>query len=64
MRRKLRASLKRPALCRAFFYPDPSPVREALYRLQREGYLQVHFRSGWRVLPFDFERFEQLYDCC
>jgi len=39
-----------------------TPVREALYRLQREGYLQVHFRSGWRVLPFDFERFEQLYD--
>ncbi len=39
-----------------------TPVREALYRLQREGYVRVHFRSGWSVLPFDFERFEQLYD--
>lgn len=39
-----------------------TPVREALFRLEREGYVQVHFRSGWSVLPFDFERFEQLYD--
>jgi len=39
-----------------------TPLREALYRLQREGYLRVQFRSGWSVLPFDFERFEQLYD--
>lgn len=39
-----------------------TPVRDALYRLQREGYLQVGFRSGWSVRPFDFERFEQLYD--
>ncbi|MBL8481457.1 MAG: GntR family transcriptional regulator, partial [Rhodocyclaceae bacterium] len=39
-----------------------TPVRDALYRLQREGYLQVSFRSGWAVRPFDFDRFEQLYD--
>lgn len=39
-----------------------TPVREALLRLQQEGYVEVLFRNGWRVLPFDFERFEQLYD--
>ena len=39
-----------------------TPVRQALFRLQQEGYVQVLFRSGWRVLPFDFEQFEQLYD--
>jgi DNA-binding GntR family transcriptional regulator len=39
-----------------------TPVRQALYRLQREGYLQVHFRSGWQVNPFDFAHFEELYD--
>jgi len=39
-----------------------TPVREALYRLEREGYLQVMFRSGWRVRPFDFQQFEDLYD--
>jgi DNA-binding GntR family transcriptional regulator len=39
-----------------------TPVRQALARLQQEGYVEVLFRSGWRVLPFDFERFEQLYD--
>jgi DNA-binding GntR family transcriptional regulator len=39
-----------------------TPIRDALYRLEREGYLQVSFRSGWSVRPFDFERFEQLYD--
>jgi len=26
-----------------------TPVREALFRLERDGYLQVHFRSGWSV---------------
>ena len=39
-----------------------TPVREALYRLEREGYLEVLFRSGWRVKPFDFALFENLYD--
>lgn len=39
-----------------------TPVRDALYRLEREGYLQVAFRSGWSVRPFDFKRFDQLYD--
>lgn len=39
-----------------------TPVRDALYRLEREGYLTVAFRSGWRVRPFDFQRFDQLYD--
>jgi DNA-binding GntR family transcriptional regulator len=39
-----------------------TPVREALYQLEREGYVEVLFRAGWRVNPFDFQRFENLYD--
>ncbi|MET0184044.1 MAG: GntR family transcriptional regulator [Achromobacter sp.] len=39
-----------------------TPVRQALYRLEREGFVIVHLRSGWQVRPFDFERFEALYD--
>ncbi len=39
-----------------------TPVREALFRLQREGYVEVLFKSGWQVRPFDFRQFEQLYD--
>ncbi|WP_260998055.1 GntR family transcriptional regulator [Thalassolituus hydrocarboniclasticus] len=39
-----------------------TPVREALYRLERDGFVQVHFRSGWQVRPFDFRYFEDLYD--
>lgn len=39
-----------------------TPVRHALYRLEREGFLQVYFRSGWSVRNFDFDRFDQLYD--
>jgi DNA-binding GntR family transcriptional regulator len=39
-----------------------TPVREALTRLQREGFVEVSFRSGWQVKPFDFNQFEQLYD--
>lgn len=39
-----------------------TPVRQALTRLQQEGHVEVIYRSGWRVLPFDFDKFEQLYD--
>lgn len=39
-----------------------TPVRQALFRLQQEGCVEVLFRSGWRVLPFDFDQFDQLYD--
>ncbi|RWR00890.1 GntR family transcriptional regulator [[Pantoea] beijingensis] len=39
-----------------------TPVRQALFWLEREGYVEVWFRSGWQVRPFDFEYFEELYD--
>jgi DNA-binding GntR family transcriptional regulator len=39
-----------------------TPVREALYRLEREGFLQVHLRVGWSVRPYDFRQFEDFYD--
>jgi len=37
-------------------------VREALLHLQRDGYVDVLYRSGWQVRPFDFKVFENLYD--
>jgi len=39
-----------------------TPARDALYRLEREGYLQVHLRVGWSVRAFDFRQFENSYD--
>ena len=39
-----------------------TPVRDALYRLEREGYLKVHLRVGWSVQQYDFKRFEDFYD--
>lgn len=39
-----------------------TPVRQALFWLQREGYVDVHFRSGWQVREFDFKFFEDLYE--
>lgn len=39
-----------------------TPVRQALFRMQQEGFVEVLFRSGWRVLPLDFDQFEALYD--
>jgi len=39
-----------------------TPVREALFRLEREGYVQVHAKSGWSVRPLDFELLDHLYD--
>ncbi|WP_090125290.1 GntR family transcriptional regulator [Kosakonia arachidis] len=39
-----------------------TPVRQALFWLEHEGYVQVYSRSGWQVKPFDFKYFEALYD--
>jgi DNA-binding GntR family transcriptional regulator len=39
-----------------------TPVREALLRLAREGYVTVEPRSGWQVRPLDFAAFDDLYD--
>jgi DNA-binding GntR family transcriptional regulator len=39
-----------------------TPVREALYRLEREGYLEVQPKSGWRTRQIDFSELDELYD--
>jgi DNA-binding GntR family transcriptional regulator len=39
-----------------------TPMRDALYRLQREGYLEVEFRRGWQVRNLDFAQFDNFYD--
>jgi DNA-binding GntR family transcriptional regulator len=39
-----------------------TPVREALFRLRNEGFLDVESKSGWFVKPIDFARLDQLYD--
>lgn len=44
------------------FKVSRTPVREALYRLCQEGYIEVASKSGWTVRAFDFEYFENLYD--
>jgi DNA-binding GntR family transcriptional regulator len=39
-----------------------TPVRQALYRLHREGFLDVRPRSGWEVKPLNFEQLDALYE--
>lgn len=39
-----------------------TPVREALFRLRNEGYLDLESKAGWFVRPIDFDHLEQLYD--
>lgn len=39
-----------------------TPVRQALYALEQEGYLDVQARSGWQVKPVDFDALEAFYD--
>jgi DNA-binding GntR family transcriptional regulator len=39
-----------------------TPVREALFRLRNEGFLEVEAKTGWFVRPIDFNRLDQLYD--
>ena len=39
-----------------------TPLRQALQRLEREGFLQVLPRVGWQVAQLDFDVFDELYD--
>jgi len=39
-----------------------TPLRQALQRLEREGFLQVFPKLGWQVAPLDFDTFDALYD--
>lgn len=39
-----------------------TPMRDALFRLLREGYLEVGFRRGWKVSEINFAQLDQLYD--
>lgn len=39
-----------------------TPVREALFRLRNEGFLEVESKAGWFVRPIDFDKLDQLYD--
>jgi DNA-binding GntR family transcriptional regulator len=39
-----------------------TPLRQALQRLEREGFLQVVPKVGWQVAPLDFDIFDELYD--
>ena len=39
-----------------------TPLRQALQRLEREGFLQVFAKLGWQVAPLDFDVFDELYD--
>jgi DNA-binding GntR family transcriptional regulator len=39
-----------------------TPLRQALQRLQQEGFVTVFPKLGWQVAPLDFDRFDDLYD--
>lgn len=39
-----------------------TPVRQALFRLRDEGYVEVAAKSGWYVKPLDFAKLDDLYD--
>lgn len=39
-----------------------TPTRQALYRLQQEGYVEVAFRSGWTVRPLNLQYYDELYE--
>ena len=39
-----------------------TPVRQALFRLRNEGFLEVEAKSGWFVKPLDFAKLDDFYD--
>jgi DNA-binding GntR family transcriptional regulator len=39
-----------------------TPLRQALQRLEREGFLAIVPKSGCRIAPLDFDQLDELYD--
>lgn len=39
-----------------------TPLRQALQRLQHEGFVEAMPKVGWMVSPLSFEKFDELYD--
>jgi DNA-binding GntR family transcriptional regulator len=39
-----------------------TPLREALFRLRNEGFIDVESKAGWTIRTIDFDRLDQLYD--
>lgn len=39
-----------------------TPLRQALQRLQHEGFVEAIPKVGWLIPPLDFEKFDELYD--
>lgn len=39
-----------------------TPLRQALQRLQHEGFVEAIPKVGWLVPPLSFEKFDELYD--
>jgi len=39
-----------------------TPLRQALHRLERDGFLRMLPKIGWQVAPLDFDTFDELYD--
>lgn len=39
-----------------------TPLRQALQRLQYEGFLNAIPKIGWQIAPLDFNKFDELYD--
>ncbi|HUN91166.1 MAG TPA: GntR family transcriptional regulator [Burkholderiaceae bacterium] len=39
-----------------------TPLRQALQRLEREGFVSIVPKSGCRVAPIDFDKFDELYE--
>lgn len=39
-----------------------TPLRAALQRLAREGFVELLPRQGWQVAPLDFDAMDELYD--
>src|SRR5688572_22907455 len=39
-----------------------TPLRQALQRLQHEGFVEAIPKVGWLIAPLDFDKFDELYD--
>ena len=39
-----------------------TPLRQALHRLQHEGFVEAIPKVGWQVPPLDFAKFDELYE--
>lgn len=48
--------------CTALYQVSRTPIRQALLKLQQEGFVELASKVGWQIRPLNLRYYQELYD--